>query len=242
MSIGSKKITFIAEDYMAEEICPRPYPASKGIPEWFKNQLPYEESYGVPAGGQIVISNNESNASFKKCQPMLDALTFGYIFPLWADVQIEEGEIPVMNWRVRYDSVFTMHGNNTQNMETPPGYSKQVFKYNNKWHIKTPPGYSTYITSPSGYPDSPFKAISAVIDTDKSVHEITVPVWVKDNFSGIVEKGTPMFQAIPFKRETWDSEFDRYEVDELKILTDKNVKATIVNNYIKNVWTKKSFK
>ena len=44
------------------------------------------------------------------------------------------------------------------------------------------------------------------------------------------------------KRETWDSEFDRYEVDELKILTDKNVKATIVNNYIKNVWTKKSFK
>jgi hypothetical protein len=235
----TNKITFIAEDEYVENVCPKPYPASKSIPEWFKNQNPYGD---LGENNKIIVRNYESNATFKKCQPMLDGLTAGYIFPLWTDVTIEEDKIPYINWRVREREVFGVHAPHTVKMDTPTGYNKQAFKYFNMWHIKTPPGYSVLITSPFGYQDLPFKAITAIIDTDKTTHPITVPVWVKDNFSGIVEKGTPMFQAIPFKRENWESDFTKYKDGEFNMLMDKNVKSTIVNNYIKNFWTKKSYK
>ena len=51
-----------------------------------------------------------------------------------------------------------------------------------------------------------------------------------------------MLQVIPFKRENWESEFTKYKDGEFDMLLDKNVKSTIVNNYIKNFWTKKSYK
>lgn len=238
----TNKITFIAEDDYADTVAPRPFPASNAIPEWFRKEDPYERTEQSPDGKKMFVRNYESNASFKKCQPLLDGLTAGYIFPLWSDVTIEEGEVPFINWRVKYKPVFELHGDNTLRIDTPSGYNKRVFKYVNLWHLKTPPGYSVLITSPFGYPDLPFKALTGIIDTDQTTHSITVPVWVKDNFSGIVEKGTPMFQAIPFKRDNWESEFTKYKNGELDMLTDKNVKATIVNNYIKNFWTKKSYK
>ena len=46
--------------------------------------------------------------------------------------------------------------------------------------------------------------LCAIFNTE----EINVPFVIKNNFSGIIERGTPMFQVIPFKREKWDSKFD----------------------------------
>ena len=81
------------------------------------------------------------------------------------------------------------------------------------------------------------------MDTDKSSLELIFPVWVRDNFSGIVEKGTPIAQIIPFKRDNWDSTFDYYEDGQYyKVVEEKNFNSTIVGHYIKNVWSKKKFK
>jgi hypothetical protein len=192
--------------------------------------------------GKVHVRERVANATFKKCVPLLDGMSAGYIVPLWADVEVVAGENPSMYWKTRHD-VFMQHGESTRNITPPPGYNSQVYKYLNCWIPQTPKGYSCLITSPFGHNDLPFKAVPAVVDTDRSTLELIFPVWVKDNFSGIVEKGTPIAQIIPFKRDDWESTFDYYENGQYySVVEDKNFNTTIVGNYIKNYWSKKKFK
>jgi hypothetical protein len=67
-------------------------------------------------------------------------------------------------------------------------------------------------------------------------------MYLRNDFEGIIEKGTPMFQIIPFKRNNWKSSFSFLEDGQSMINEDRDIKATIVNNYVKNFWEKKSYK
>jgi hypothetical protein len=67
-------------------------------------------------------------------------------------------------------------------------------------------------------------------------------MYLKNNFEGIVEKGTPMFQIIPFKRNNWKSSFSFLEDGQFSINRDRDISSTIANNYVKNFWQKKSYK
>ena len=240
----TKKINFRARDPYGFATQPRPVPAASLIPDWFRNMKPYHTSPLNPEGTKVIVENLNSNASAKKCTPMLDALTTGYIATLWADVQVRrlDKNFARVTWKVEGQAVFEEHGESSRFVTPPPGYSTQVFKYINTWIPQTPPGYSVLITSPFGYRDLPFQAIPAVIDTDKSHLEIVPPMWIKDDFEGIVEKGTPMFQVTPFKRENWEATFDSYKENEYNWLEDRGFNSTIVSHYIKNVWSKKSYK
>jgi hypothetical protein len=234
------EIEFVALNKYSFEVCPRPFPASRALPQWWKNASPYIKSFDNPDGKKIIVQNGESNASFKKCTPMLDILSSGYIVPLWADVQVSNiGNLPSLTWRVK-GAVFEEHSG--QDFEIPDGYQKYQFKYLNPWIPKLPSGFSALIIPCPGYPNTPFRAMSAVIDYDKTPHPLLPPVYLKENFEGIVEKGTPMFQIIPFKRNNWESSFSFLKDGELAALVDRDVKATIVNNYVKNFWEKKSYK
>jgi hypothetical protein len=221
----------------------KPYPASQAIPQWWRNGTPYFPSPNNPDGKTLLIDKNgHSNATFKKCTPMLDAITSGYIIPLYADVLLKnDGNDINVSWRTT-NSIFELHGPSAYSVEKPDGYKEGVLKYLNTWIPITPPGYSCLIVSPLGYRNLPFRAIPAIIDTDKSVHDLTVPMWVKDGFDGVVEKGTPMIQIIPFKRESWKSTFDYHEDGEFQKGMARNFEGTIVNHYIKNVWSKKTYK
>lgn len=233
-------IEFIALDKYAFEVCPKPFPASEALPKWWKEASPYVKSIDNPDGKKIMIMGSESNASFKKCTPMLDMLSSGYVFPLWADVQVTYQEShPVLSWRVGR-SIFDLH--NGQDVEVPNGYQKTQFKYLNQWYIKLPKGYSALIMPCPGYPNNPFRPISAIIDYDKTTHPLYPPMYLKEGFEGIVEKGTPMFQVIPFKRSNWKSTFSFLQDGEAEINLDRDVKSTIVNNYVKNFWEKKTYK
>ena len=117
-----------------------------------------------------------------------------------------------------------------------------VFKYLNAWMPITPPGYSCLITSPFGHKNLPFQAAPAIIDTDKSRLDLSPPGWIKEGFEGVIEKGTPLIQITPFKRENWNSEFDYYEDYEFTKLQEKTMNSNIVNHYIKKVWSKKNYK
>jgi hypothetical protein len=234
------EIEFVALDKYAFEVCPKPFPASQAIPQWWKDASPYVKGPQNPDGKKIIVENRESNASFKKCTPMLDLLSSGYIVPLWADVQIKnENNLPYISWRVNKD-VFEPH--NGQEVEVPDGYNSLQFKFLNQWVPKLPKGYSALIISCPAYPNSPFKTMQAIIDYDKTTHPLYPPIYVKENFEGIVEKGTPMFQIIPFRRDNWKSKFSFLGDGELLINLDRDVKATIINNYVKNFWEKKSYK
>lgn len=237
-----KKIEFKATTKYYFDVCPKPYPASESLPDWWKEMTPYEKSKKNPNGKKLILENFASNASFKKCTPMLDALTSGYIIPLWSDVLVEiENNNPRISWRVKGSAVFEMHGESSNYVETPDGYYSQVFKYINGWIPKLPKGYSYLVTQPFGYKNTPFRPVPAIVDGDTTTLEIIFPVWIKKDFKGIVEKGTPMVQIIPFKRDNWESEFTYYEDNEYMKIEDKNFRSTIVNHYIKKQWHKKKF-
>lgn len=241
----TKNIKFIARDPYGWEVYPKPYPAATAVPSWWKDSTPYKITDNNPDGKKFFVENLGANTTFKKCTPMLDALTAGYIVPLYTDVQMRwTPNGPLVTWRVKGSDVFSPHGpeGKVPGLEIPTGYSDYIFKYNNTWIPKTPPGYSVLITSPFGYRNLPFYAIPAIVDSDKSSLEIVPPMWIKQNFEGIIEKGTPMFQVIPFKRESWKTEFDFYPENEYQKITDKTFNSTLVNHYIKNVWSRKTFK
>jgi hypothetical protein len=235
------KINFIYIGDYAYEVIEKPRPSSAFIPDWFKDMSPYMREDGFPEDRPIVRNQN-SNASAKKCTPMLDGIVTGYTVPLWSDVFVEQSdEMLDINWRASKD-VFQLHGASSRLVDPPPGYSTAVFKFMTWFRMKTPPGYSVMVRPPAGHYDLPFYAIPAVIDTDKSVIDNNLPVWVRSDFEGIVEKGTPIAQIIPFKRESWKAEFDVISEERQLIDEDKTFGTTIKNNYIKNIWSKKSFK
>jgi hypothetical protein len=240
----SKNINFRARSKSQFEVQLKPYPAVKQLPKWFLDMDPYFDPNGdYPIDGKLHFRKRSANATFKKCVPLLDGMSSGYIIPLWTDVMVEiESNLPLIFWKTKND-VFQQHGQSSQEIVPPPGYTNIVYKYLNCWIPQTPKGYSCLITSPIGHHDLAFKAIPAIIDTDKSTLELVFPMWVKKDFEGIVEKGTPMIQIIPFKRDDWDSTFDYYE-DEVyeNIIQEKNFNSTMVGHYLKNHHSKKKFK
>ena len=238
----SKNINFRARSKTEFEIQLKPYPAVKQLPKWFVDAKPYSHRPGEPNDGKLHFRDRTANATYKKCVPLLDSLSAGYLIPLWADVMIEQGDgFPEIYWKT-IDSVFSLHGQPSREIPAPAGYDQVVYKYLNCWIPQTPKGYSCLITSPLGYNNLPFKAVPAIVDTDSSTLELVFPMWVKTGFEGIVEKGTPMVQIIPFKRDDWDSTFDYYEDGQYKnVIEEKNFNSTMVGHYLKNHHSKKKF-
>ena len=240
----SKNINFRARSKTEFETQLKPYPAVKRLPEWFTKASPYHGGSGrFPDDKKLYFRKTEANYTYKKCIPLLDGLSAGYIIPLWADVNIEQQNgFPLIYWKTQAD-IFSLHGEPSREIPAPTGYDQVVYKYINTWIPQTPKGYSCLITSPFGYNDLPFKAVSAIVDTDRSTLELVFPMWVKENFEGVVEKGTPMVQIIPFKRDDWNSTFDYYEDGEYKsIIEEKNFNSTMISHYLKNHHSKKKFK
>jgi hypothetical protein len=197
------KIKFLAQSEHVWEVRERPIPAAKKIPQWWKDIPAYSN------GANQLILDPAPNVTVKRCIPTLDMLSTGYYMPLWTDCLIkQENGFPVINWNVseRPFDVWPQHHVSTFNFGEE--YCNVPFKYFHGWTVKTPPGWSCLFTHPVAYPDLPFKSISGIVDTDIFDVEINVPIVIKKGFEGTIEKGTPMFQIIPFKRSHWDSEFE----------------------------------
>ena len=239
----SKNINFRARSKSEFQAHLKPYPAVKQIPKWFTDMKPYEDLPDWPNDGKLHFRGTHGNLTFKKCVPMLDTLTSGYIIPLWADAMVEQvNGFPEVYWKTT-NNLFSLHGPASRTIPAPEGYAKIVYKYLNCWIPQTPKGYSCLIVSPFGYNDLPFHAVPAIVDTDRSTLELVFPMWIKAGFEGIVEKGTPMIQIIPFKRDDWDSTFDYYEDEEYsKVVEEKNFNGTMIGHYLKNHHSKKKFK
>jgi len=183
-----KKIKFRSEDVSTEWV--KPEPAVKSIPQWFKDISP-------------ILQNN---MTIKKCVPVLDAFTAGYILKTSADVFydsetqrfVDNGTSDV----VTYHQDFQLEGwNYDENVEPHP------YKWINKFYIQTPKGYSTLFTHPLNRGDLPFVSVSAIVDTDEFPLSVQFPFLIKKGFHGIIPAGTPIVQAIPIKRDDWKSDF-----------------------------------
>ncbi len=188
-----------------KDFLPPPYPASKAIPEWFKN---------MPA--DIQNPQAEQFATVKQCPPFLDAMSSGYIIPLSGDVH------------------FTMDSNGNLTCETPdfqagiaghpsaqvtgtPWASLPIVKFLNPWLVITPPGYSTLFLSPLNRVPIPFTIFAGVVETDNLYREVNFPAacTMARGSRYSLQRGTPLVQAIPFKREDWQSQIHQADAKRL---------------------------
>ncbi len=182
-----------------EPILPRPVPAVLGLPGWFK---------ALPQKAVSDITKKEV-MTIKKCPPFIDAMTYGFLIPLVADLKVENGEfswereLPATSLNNYSNSPIDFH-DGAQVAGTPfHDDDRFIVKFNNFWAIETPPGYSLMFTHPLNRIDLPFTTISGMVDTDLFPDNlINFPArWHDVEFNGVLPKGTPVAQCIPVKRE-----------------------------------------
>lgn len=224
---------------LSEAVAP-PSPAILNIPTWFK-----DTSLRIRGEQRDGLSNGNSqapNTTIKGCSPFLDAFGFGYIYTLALDVEIRDNEKGKdFNWRAKGDFL-TMHDRDQAPLTPPPmGGEKEIVKWMNAFFIKTPPGYSCLFTHPLNRNELPFRTFSGVVDTDSYNLPVHFPfqlVSKEKNF--IIEKGTPICQIIPFKREDWKSSIEKPNYKEQESMGFELV-SKISRSYKNQYWKKKKF-
>ena len=229
-------ITFRARGEHVWEVRERPFPSSNALPDWWKEIKPYsnlENKFEL---------NPDASLTVKKCAPLLDAFTAGYIVPLWTDVFVsKQNDLPFIRWGSQETVFEVWPEGQVSKYEIPDSCSPIVFKYLHGWTIKTPPGWSCLITHPFGYQNIPIKTISGIVDTDMLETGIDTPFFVKKDFEGIIKKGTPMFQIIPFKRNDWQSNFILENENQTYFNIEK-LRTKLIGSYSRYFRVKKNYK
>lgn len=215
-------------------------PASKFIPEWYRKSNPKVNGYDSflsPENPQATTS------TYKKCSPFYDAMTLGYMVHLTADIEVLENTIGGIQiiWRTRRDIITTHSNNQWEGLPCPDGYYPFVFKFNNQFKFSTPKNTSLLFMQPSNRFDLPFTTINGVVDADKYNLAIHFPFFIKEDFRGIIEAGTPIVQVIPFERKNWERKIYKYSPSE--VMRDLEIfKSKIKRSYKNLYWTKKNYK
>lgn len=212
----------------------QPQPASKFIPDWYKNL----ESY---IGGQKKPDGKGSTAvTSKRCMPLFDAITAGYIITLPTDVyvSVKDGvqyfEYPSFTL-VEFHPIEQAPNHPLQNQYPYP-------KWMNPWSIKTPKGYSTLFVQPF-HRESVFTILPGVVDTDTYSAPVNFPMVINDpNFEGMIPKGTPIAQVIPFKRESWKIKFGAKKEFINQAQTNMKLQTKFFDRYKTMFWNRKEYK
>lgn len=219
------------------ELSDPPYPAIESLPDWYKKMSPY-------IGGEKDFSGGGPNLTVKKCVPVLDSLSAGYIIPLWTDVAIyrqREGiTFTPSNTRAGIKAVEGHPKEQIPGYPVPHGYESSVHKWINPWRIKTKKGYSCMFINPT-HRELPFRILEGVVDTDTFPLSINFPFFLEEGFEGVIPCGTPIAQVIPFKRETYKS--DVVSLDSEKYFKLHNFHDNIfMNRYKLKWWSRKIYK
>lgn len=226
------KITFTNVSGFAD--LEQPQPASRLVPEWYKNTESYIGKEKKPDG------NGGTLATIKKCMPVFDAMTAGYIITLPADVYVSQKDgIPWYQWAgmglVEFHPV-------EQAPLHPKTNSFAYPKWNNYWSIKTPKGYSTLFVQPF-HRESLFTILPGIVDTDTYTVPVNFPFILNDlSFEGLIPKGTPMVQLIPIKRDAWSMDFgSENEISEQNLIR-KKLHLKFFDKYKTMFWNRKEYK
>lgn len=237
-----KKIEFVTAYPEISIAFPEPIPASKGIPQWYKDQPSYMD-------GDSSITNGQMKLTVKKCQAFFDAMAGGYLLRMPIDLYVDttdgkkEFELP-LDCRAYQARLIATHTNEqVAHMKWDEDiYLRHILRVHPTWLVKTPPGYSTLFTQPMHQDPSPIFAVSAIIDTDNFLSDGYLSFLVKKGFKGVIKQGTPLIQVIPFKRDDWEMEVDGKFDNKIIEAQRLSVRSTFQNGYKMKYWVKKVFK
>jgi hypothetical protein len=202
-------------------ILPRPIPAVRGLPHWFKT-LP-QSAYNATTG--------EEAQTVKKCPPFIDAMTYGFLIPLAADLELRDGEF---SWNFEVPKGFVSEYSHSpisfhdpsQVAGTPyADEDRFIIKFNNFWTIQAPKGYSLLFTHPLNRTDLPFTTITGLVDCDTFYDTpVNFPArWHDPSFNGVLPKGTSVAQCLPVKRENWVARFETLSNEGTKRMIETRV-------------------
>jgi hypothetical protein len=184
---------------------PRPVPAIKSLPNWYAEQSSYTDKE------RRVQNSGAYNHTIKKCMPVFDVMSAGYIFKTICDFNVINSENNVQ-WQWSIDGFKAIESHKKPQFSAMPidknlWHTDVIFKFVNPWIMRTPKGYSTLFIAPFHNYDLPFECLPAVVDTDKHPVSVNFPFFLKKDFKGLIPAETPIIQAIPFKRDNWKAEF-----------------------------------
>lgn len=216
---------FISQDLSKYQ----PVLANKDIPKWYQNTEPY-------------VDNDEEYLTIKRCIPVLDIISSGYLLLLPCDILVERIEsIPRLTVHGDFDPRFEPMSHSLDQAKEYPGAKKYPFlKWMNPWGIKTSDGYSCLFITPV-HRNLPFKILEAVVDTDRFTEPINFPFILDDNFEGIIPAGTPISQVIPIKRESFSMSIGGIEEFELAKKQNQNMSKYKNSGYKKLFWSRKEY-
>lgn len=240
-----KKIKFTDSFNIPKQFYPQP--ASKELPQWYKDTSSYKTSKKFED-----LVANFSNATIKKCIPVFDAITSGYVIYSHCDVYVtqEMDDIGKLNPKYQYSSGPAIELHPLWQADKHPARMidlntkevKNFPKWMNPWIIETPPGYSCLFIQPI-HRESVFTILTGIVDTDKYVSTVNFPfVLNNSNFEGLIPAGTPIAQVIPFKRDSWKLEFENKKniTKHMDIL--KHLKSKFFEMYKLYYWSTKHYK
>lgn len=238
-----KKIKFVTSNKLAQEVIPMPKPAKFYIPDWYKDSKSFSDGNNT-----ILDKHGNKNSTLKVCMPFFDIMTYGYIQETWCDIHISLND-GVVNYYYSYaeNSLNIMSSrpiDALQNFPIPDDCYPVFFHWAREWNAVLPKGYSAIITHPQHRDDLPFRTISAIIDYDGYHLSGKVGFFIKKDFNGIIPKGTPMYQIIPFKKDSWESEKIIFDEKYNSIFQNQfyNIRSKFTGGYKKNYWNRKEFK
>jgi len=187
-------------------VIPNPDRAIKFAPSYYKQTKP--QSSESPKTGTV-----------KRCVPFLDALSAGFIIPMWCDVYVvaRGGEFHIdfpPNYPLKdtfgthSEKQFTGHP-----LQNKP-YGKIPMKWMSPWIVETETNVSCMFVSPLNHIETRFKLLDGVVDTDTYYNNINFPfLWTGGDGEFFIAKGTPLVQVIPFRREAHGFEVSAIDPD-----------------------------
>lgn len=216
----------------------KPRPASKYIPEWYKKAKNWLNDQDKK---ELTIDGSPAG-TVKRCMPLLDMMTAGYILETPYDIYVRQTENgPYFQWGEMQAISFQP----IEQVQDHPWFKNQpvAVRLVHPWSIKTPKGWSIIIMNPTHRDESPIQVLPGIVDTDSFCLKTNIFIKLTDpNFEGLIPKGTPFAQIIPIKRENWssklggDKEKKYYNIDSRKFTT------IFFDRYKKMWWSKKTYR
>ena len=211
----------------------RPVPAVQNVPRWYAD-MPRKQADGKTA----------ADLTMRECSPLFDALTSGYLLLLPCDVEVRyTGETLDVNWKAGIKAVETHPHEQHPGMPAISGAETDtVFKWVNHFVLETDPGYSILFTHPLNRDELPFRVFSGVVDTDRYRLAVNFPFRFRPLAVGsfIIPEGTPIAQAVPFRREVWGSTFSGYDAARIERRRFDLFKR-IRHSYKSQYWVRKRY-
>lgn len=207
----------------------QPQPIKNHLPSWWKN-------------GESVLSTGEPG--MKACIPVLDVMISGYSLVTPFDIFVSKNDdgSTKIGWNAHAglgDFVGERPEELGATIPRPAGHLSTHFVFKGFWGMKVPKGYSLLVTHPFNRFDLPFTTMSALMDSDEFYAPGNIPFFLKEDFVGIIPKGTPFAQLLPVKRESWKM------IPNNQGLIDYEVLNSIVRkpgkSYKKIMWHRKEY-